>query len=242
MSNSYFNFKQFTVHQDKCAMKVTTDSCLFGAWVANEAKSKNATFKNILDVGTGTGLLALMIAQANTESSIDGIEIDKEACGQAEENIKASPWKTGIDIHCGDVKEFLFNKKYDLILSNPPFYENELNSDNNKRNIAHHSENLSLDDILRIIKNNLADNGIFFLLLPYKRKVEIELLLEKNGLFISKKVLVRQTVHHDYFRIMLAGNTNADTQTEENEISIKSGERQYTADFAGLLKDYYLHL
>jgi tRNA1Val (adenine37-N6)-methyltransferase len=228
-------------------MKVTTDACLFGSRVAKEIENKipaatGTAVKTILDIGTGTGLLSLLIAQNNAGSIIDGIEIDKDAGEQAKENIAVSSWSNRITILCGDARQFPFDKKYDVIISNPPFYENELQSENEKKNIAQHSEGLLLDDLLQIIKTNLAGTGIFFLLLPSKRKDEIELLLKKNDLFVLKKILVRQSVNHNYSRIMIAGNMNAGIQTEENEIFIKNNQQQYTPEFVQLLKDYYLHL
>src|SRR5262245_3491214 len=130
MANNYFQFKQFTIHQDRCAMKVTTDSCLFGAWVASResaARSSPGTRRRILDIGGGTGLLALMLAQ-RTNAFIDSIEIDKDAFQQAEENVKASPWSDRISLYHGDAREFSFQHKYQTIICNPPFYEKELKS------------------------------------------------------------------------------------------------------------------
>lgn len=143
-----------------------------------------------------------------------------------------------------DAKEFLFKKKYDLIISNPPFYENELKGDNSKKNMAHHNEGLLLDDLLTVIKNNLADNGVFFLLLPYKRNEEIKNLFAENNLEIQKLVLVRQSVNHSYFRIMLMGIIKAGEhkETEFDELSIWNDKQEYTTAFTNLLKDYYLNL
>ena len=243
MPNSYFQFKQFTIHQDRCAMKVTTDACLFGAWIAEEVKSQKLKVKSVLDIGTGTGLLSLMFAQKNPEIKIDSIEIDKDAAEQARINAGSSPWKEQINIVHDDVKAFSFEKEFDLIISNPPFYENEIRSATDSKNVAHHSENLSLKELLAIIKNNLSKTGSFFLLLPYKRNEEVKKLFKDHELNISKILFIRQSVKHDYFRIFIKGSLNAEEkETEFNELSIWDEQQQYTNEFVSLLKDYYLHL
>ena len=243
MANSYFQFKQFTIYQDRCAMKVTTDACLFGAWIVNEVKNQKLKVKSVLDIGTGTGLLALMVAQKNPEMKIDTLEIDKDAAEQARINTGSSPWKEQINIVLSDVKGFSFEKEFDLIISNPPFYENELRSATDSKNVAHHSENLTLKELLVIIKNNLGKTGSFFLLLPYKRNEEIKKLFKDHELNISKILFVRQSVKHDYFRIFIKGSLNTeDKETEFNELSIWDDKQQYTNEFVNLLKDYYLHL
>lgn len=225
-------------------MKVTTDACLFGAWIAEEVKSQNLKVKSGLDIGTGTGLLPLMVTQKNPELKIDAIEIDRDAAEQAKINVGSSPWKEQINIIQDDVKAFSFEKEFDLIISNPPFYENELRSANDSKNVAHHSENLTFKELLVIIKGNLSKRGSFFLLLPYKRNEEIKKLLKDNELNISKILFVRQSVKHDYFRIMLKGKLREqeNIETEFNEISIGDDNQQYTNEFKQLLKDYYLHL
>ena len=160
MANNYFQFKQFIIHQDRCAMKVTTDSCLFGAWVAAAVRSQDpiaigSGVRSLLDIGAGTGLLSLMIAQKNN-ISIDAIEIDKDAFLQASENIAASPWSERIKISHADIKYFNpLPAKYDIIVSNPPFYENEWQSESLQRNTAHHSSELLLTDLLDIISASL---------------------------------------------------------------------------------------
>lgn len=241
MANSWFQFKQFTIHQDRCAMKVTTDACLFGAWVARELAASSHSVGNwqsalhILDIGTGTGLLSLMIAQ-QCSAAIDAIEIDTAAAEQAKANMDASPWKERLFVIKADVKNGL-TKNYDIVISNPPFYENELRSDNSQKNTAHHSTDLTLDDLICIL------HGQFYLLLPYKRDQEIEKAFAKSNFAITHKVLVRQSTEHDFFRIMLtgkAGKTNDPVLT--TEIAIKDKEDNYTPQFIELLKDYYLHL
>lgn len=243
MANSYFQFKQFTIHQDRCAMKVTTDGCLFGAWVAEAINNSELIINHCLDIGTGTGLLSLMIVQKNNVV-IDSIEIDKDAADQATENSAASLFSTRIRVRHTDANDFEFNEKYDVIVSNPPFYEKELKGNNGQKNLAHHNEGLRLNDLLNIIKNNLNPEGFFYLLLPFKRNNEIKKLLKENEFDIERLTFVRQSVNHDFFRIMLAGKFNTDKQNETiiDEISIKDAEGRYTPAFISLLKDYYLHL
>lgn len=227
-------------------MKVTTDACLFGAWVAEEIKNEKLIINNCLDIGTGTGLLSLMLAQKTNDSvEIDAVEIDEAATKQARENADASPWAKRIFVMPGDAKNMVdtFSKNFDVIVSNPPFYEKEIRSENVTKNIAHHSDQLTLKELFDLIRNYLERNGNFFLLLPYKRNEEIRKLLRDHELHVSKMIFVRQSVKHDYFRIFIKGTLNAGEQeTELDEISIWDHKQQYTAEFVSLLKDYYLHL
>jgi len=244
LSNTYFQFKQFTIQQDKCAMKVTTDACLFGAWVAQEVKNEKLKVESVLDIGTGTGLLALMLAQKTT-AEIDCVEIDTGAAKQAQENADSSAWGKRIFVMPGDAKKMIetFCKDFDVIISNPPFYENEIRSASDTRNLAHHSAELTLKELLELIKNYMEPTGNFFLLLPYKRNEEIKKLLKNHQLHVSKMIFVRQSVKHDYFRIFIKGSINGDEkETEFDELSIWDDQQQYTTDFINLLKDYYLHL
>ena len=228
-------------------MKVTTNACLFGAWAGEKVGSRESIVGGqksevgkILDIGAGTGLLSLMLAQ-KTKALIDSIEIDRDAFEQAKENISASPWKEKIHIYHGDVVEFSFSSKYDVIISNPPFYENELKSRDEKKNIAQH-DGLSLQLLLSIIRKNLSEEGLFFLLLPYKRNEEAERLINSNDLSIVQKILVSQSVKHDHFRIMIEGSRRKNKKMIVDEISIRNDQQQYTGKFIDLLKDYYLHL
>ena len=228
-------------------MKVTTDACLFAAWLAEEINNEKLIINNCLDIGTGTGLLSLMLAQKTNDSvEIDSVELDKEAAKQARENGDASPWKERIFVMPGDARQVVdtFCKNFDVIISNPPFYENELRSSNERKNLAHHSERLRLEELLSLIKAYLNADGTFFLLLPYKRNDEIKTLFKDHSLHISKIIFVRQSTKHDYFRIMLKGKLShrPGEETEIGEISIWDEKQQYTDEFVKLLKDYYLHL
>ena len=237
MGNSYFKFKQFTIEQDACAMKVCTDACLFGAWVANNIKALH--FKSLLDIGAGTGLLSLMVAQQHNVP-IDAVEIDAAAAKQASENFEASPWADRLHVLNADIRKLDSSKKYGFIYSNPPFFDNDLKSTKQQRNTALHSANLSAKDLIVSIKRLLTDDGYFALLLPPHRVNEHEQLANEAGLFIIKKVSVKQTEKHSTFRVMLLfGPTQQ--QVEESEIIIKEGG-SYSTQFIELLKDYYLYL
>ena len=224
-------------------MKVTTDACLFGAWVANEDNSEKIIVKSVLDIGAGTGVLSLMYAQKNPSSHIDTIDIDEDASQQAKENVVASPFGKRINVIHGDVKTFALPGRYDRIISNPPFYEKEVSSDNEKKNMAHHHSGLLFEELLNIIKTGLSPSGTFYLLLPFKRNEEIKKIILKQDLWVSKIVFVRQSTRHNYFRMMMAGKFEKENyETVIEEISILDDQQQYTNEFTNLLKDYYLHL
>jgi len=220
-------------------MKVTTDGCLFGAWMAEEIKNLKFKIQNTLDIGCGTGLLSLMLAQKN-DLAIDAVEINNDAAAQATENIAASPWQSRITVIHSDVLQWETNKKYDCIVSNPPFYETELKSGKAPRNVAHHDDGLKLSEILLFIKKNLAEAGVFYLLLPAKRRSEFEGLLNLHGLHLHKTVAVKQTTSHTPFRLMIkASNTKGGITSQE--ITVKNSN-EYTPEFISLVKDYYLYL
>jgi tRNA1Val (adenine37-N6)-methyltransferase len=183
MPNPFFHFKHFTVYHDRSGMKVTTDGCLFGAWCAREMQEEKPALKHILDIGTGTGLLSLMIAQKN-KVEIDAVEIDASSSQQAAENIAASPWKNNIRVYHYDILDFSFDTVYDAIASNPPFYERELESENVQKNLAHHGHGLKMKPLLHFIKKQLKEDGHFYLLLPYKRLKDLERIINASGLFM----------------------------------------------------------
>lgn len=238
MSNPYFRFKQFTIYQGGSAMKVTTDSCLFGAWVADVLQQENAP-GHLLDIGAGTGLLSLMVAQKNN-GFMDAVEIDSGAALQAQENINDSPWKDRIRLIHTSIQNFSAGKKYDHIFCNPPFYEKELKPDDHGRHVAHHSKELMLTEVMKAIEEHLAATGSFFLLLPAFRAEEAERLLQKHPFHLYKKILVRQTENHAPFRVLLRGGSPPGTMQEAEMCIMVNG--QYSKAFTHLLKDYYLAL
>jgi tRNA1Val (adenine37-N6)-methyltransferase len=238
--NNYFQFKDFIVQQEKCSMKVCTDSCLFGAWVAHKIKKDNSNAKSILDIGTGTGLLALMLAQ-KTIGSIDSVDIDKNAVAQASENFNSSAWKDRMKVFHADINEWQPPAKYDLIISNPPFYENDLIPANTGKAIAKHSSTLQLKDLLSKAKSLLDEEGRIALLLPSHRSEWLENKALAYSFFVREKIEVRQTPLHNYFRTMLLLQCEK-TETLKSELTIKNNNNQYTSEFRELLKDYYLNL
>lgn len=241
MANPFFSFKQFTVHHHRSAMKVTTDACLFGAWAAAQMQKEKKRFLHLLDIGAGTGLLSLMAAQKNN-SEIDAVEIDSSAAQQARDNFAQSPWPQRLHLLEGDITQMALLKTYDSIICNPPFYEKELTSPSATRNIAHHSYHLKLEQLFEIIYKSLNENGIFFLLLPYKRKAEAEQLLQQQQLHVHTLVEVHPSVAHQPFRLLLKGSKKEPSQKEKERFYIKDEAGQYTPPFVQLLKDYYLYL
>jgi tRNA1Val (adenine37-N6)-methyltransferase len=236
IKETMFQFKQFTIHQDQCAMKVTTDGCLFGAMVANEYKGA----KEVLDIGTGTGLLSLMLAQTSN-AIITAIEIDEATCQQAQENFNASPWATRLTAIRTDAKTFAPATQYDLIISNPPFFQNDLISPDEKKNAAKHDSTLTLHELIHITDNLLTADGYFAVLLPYHRVDEFINMAKDAGLYLHKKIIAKQTAAHHFFRGILFFSKK-ENAVEGVEIVIKQESGNYSNDFIGFLKDYYLYL
>ena len=224
-------------------MKVCTDACLFGAFVAKTISIDIPQFagSNCLDIGAGTGLLSLMYAQKNFNAVIDAVEIEENAYRQAKENFAQSKWKHRLNTFHSDAKNFASEKKYDLIISNPPFYENELLSTEINKNIAKHDRGLLLQDLLSISKTLLCEKGCFAVLLSYHRIEYFEKLAAKNGFFLQEKVLIRQSPSHNFFRGILIFSYQPSI-TNITELIIKKEDGNYTVMFAELLKDYYLKL
>ncbi len=239
MANPYFQFKKFIVYHDRCAMKVTTDACLFGAWCAEKIKEIKEA-QTALDIGTGSGLLSLLIAQKN-DLVIDALEIDAEAAQQAKKNITSSPWENRINVINCNATEFFFPKEYDIIFSNPPFYENEIESSTGAKNTAHHGHGLKMEVLVAITKKHLKFSGYFFFLLPHKRFNEIDRLINKHELFINEKWIVSPSLSHLPFRVMIRG-CHRPSEIMVKSMAIKNDSNVYSNEFISLLTDYYLHL
>lgn len=238
MSNNYFQFKQFKVNQGKSSMKVCTDSCLFGAYVADKIESQFIQPKRILDIGSGTGLLSLMVAQ-KTDAIIDTVEMDENSYHQTKENLDESRWHRRLQPFHTDIKSLTVPYKYDLIISNPPFFENDLKSSHKNKNVAKHHDSLTFQELVESIKNNLESNGTFLVLLPFHRTGYFKKIAAVNNFYLKEEMLIKQTPKHDYFRGILFFATKPQSVISK-ELIIKDEAGKYTSDFNFFLKDYYL--
>ncbi|MCB0489791.1 MAG: methyltransferase [Cyclobacteriaceae bacterium] len=229
-----FYFKQFQIEHDRCAMKVGTDGVLLGAWANVENR------KCILDVGTGSGLIALMVAQrSNAQPNIEAIEIDHESFVQACENIEASLWKDRIKIFHSALQTFQPEQAYDLIVCNPPYFVNSLKPENNSRATSRHSDHLPFFELIQFAKNHLTDNGSLQLVLPVVEGSNLIQLAAKESLFCNRKTDVTTRPGKPVERVLLEFTrhsipTTKATLTLENE----NGER--TKEFQQLVEDFYL--
>ena len=221
-------------------MKVCTDSCLFGAWVVNKIKSSGLQANHILDIGTGTGLLSLMLAQ-ETKARIDAVEIDPAASLQARENFLHSPWKDRLRLFNQPVQEYKPVQAYDLVISNPPFFENDLQSEDERKNNAKHSNSLSLEELAKLMKQAIHTGGYCAILLPFYREAYFEQMSMELGLFVAKRLRVQQTVAHPFFRSCLLLSVEKAPLIDTEEIFIHDADRKYGPAFTELLKDYYLY-
>jgi tRNA1Val (adenine37-N6)-methyltransferase len=236
MSNSYFAFKKFTIYHDKCAMKVGTDGVMLGAWVNVEHS------ENILDVGTGSGLIAVMIAQ-RSNAFIDAVEIDENACLQAEENVKACPWNNRITIHHSTFRHFVeyTSTRYDLIVSNPPYFRNSLKPLLKSRSVARHDEQLSYESLLHYTLKLLSPGGHLCLIIPANSIMQIKDLAYFNCLYPSRLLMIRPNPDKEYSRCLIEFTKNKINKCAESEIIIKEKDsNEYTDDFRSLTIEYYL--
>ena len=240
MSKDLFRFKQFSVSQTGTTLKVCTDSCLFGAWVATSF----STATNALDIGTGTGLLALMVAQKHSNTSILALEIDKKSAELANLNFESSLWTLYLKVENNSLQNFSESKIancFDVIFCNPPFFENQLISSNQTNNLAKHSSQLTRQELANAILKLLSDTGSAFILLPELEANHFVTIASKVGLFLTELKTVRNKQNGVVFRQMMRFEKNQ-KQLSHSEIIIYESEKVYTQDFIKLLKPYYLYL
>ncbi len=236
MSNSYFQFKQFTIHQDKCAMKVSTDACIQGAWTPILSG-----VKKVLDIGAGTGLLSLMLAQRSEAVHIDAVELDEDATTQAKENIAASPWKERIRVIQGDIRTTAL-PQYDMIICNPPFFQNSLLGDSEERNKARHTLSLGYEDLFYIIAKVLTEDGYASILLPVAEHAVWEAIVKKNDWNIIHKLVVQPKATALPNRIISICSKTGEHATKEEILTIYEADHSYTQAFQNLLQIFYLKL
>jgi tRNA1Val (adenine37-N6)-methyltransferase len=223
-------------------MKVCTDACLFGAWAAADAQIQAA--KNILDIGSGTGLLSLMLAQESA-AHIIAIEIVASAFQQTKTNFELSPWKERLDVIHNSIQDYASNNKetlFDCIITNPPFYEQDLNSPDNAKNLAAHSTALPWDDLVKSVASLLQENGAWYVLVPTLRAYTMQKIASNYGLELAEECLMYNDAKHLPIRAMLKFMKQKEVAIQRNKIIIKNTDQSYTTEFTRLLKEYYLHL
>lgn len=236
MANHYFQFKQFKVEQHGAAMKVGTDGVLLGAWVPLDGA------RRILDIGTGTGLLALMMAQRNESAFIDAIEIDKDASVQAEANARLSPWSTRITVVNCALQEYAraSGEAYDLIVCNPPFFSNSLKSPHLGRSLARHNVSLTLDELVACALPLLTHDGKMAVVLPTEQYIVFEKTMRGNG-FSPKQILEIMPVAGKEVKRILSVFDRSDGDCLRSTLVVEIGGRhQYSENYKDLTKDFYL--
>lgn len=243
-----FQFKQFSVTQDRCAMKIGTDSVLLGAWCPID----NNPF-SVLDIGAGTGILSLMLAQrSNAEhpclqgeltKQIDAIEIDENAYEQCVENFEASPWSDRLFCFHAGLDEFVDEPEdeYDIIISNPPFYSEDYKTDNEQRDLARFQEAMPFEELVEAADLLLSENGIFAVILPFTEEEKFIAIAKKLDLFPFKITRVKGTPTSEIKRSLLAFSRTSKSITMD-ELIIETARHQYTEEYIELTKAFYLKM
>ncbi len=235
MPKQFFRFKQFSIAQDRCSMKVGTDAVLLGAWV----DVRNA--KHILDIGTGTGVIALMLAQRST-AFITGIDIVEEAVEQAKENIASSLWHDRIEILRADARDFGQEEKqsFDLIVANPPYHTEQVKSPDAVRDMARHVDSLSFSQLLATVERLLSADGTFSVVLPVSAASEFIGIALQQRLYLSKRLSVHGRVGKPAKRVLLSFTRRNDSNCENEELYIETSPGVRTSEYDELTKPYYL--
>ncbi|TAF11976.1 MAG: methyltransferase [Flavobacterium sp.] len=233
-----FKFKQFSVNQDRCAMKIGTDGVLLGAWTP----LINNPY-NILDIGAGTGILSLMLAQRSNAEQIDSIEIDEDAYEQCVENFEASRWGDKLFCFHAGLDEFVDEPEdeYDLIISNPPFYTDDYKTDNTSRDLARFEDALPFEELIEAAALLLSDNGIFSVIIPYKEEEQFVSMCKELDLFPLKITRVKGTPTSEIKRSLLAF-CRMEQAPLIDELIIEISRHNYTPEYIELTKDFYLKM
>lgn len=237
-SNNYFAFKRFIVYHDKCGMKVGTDGVLLGAW-ANGGK-------RILDIGCGSGLITLMMAQRFPESEIIAIDIDEDAFQQTIENVARSEFAERISIFQTSIQRFATqseaenNKKYDSIVCNPPFFVNSLKSPDSKRSAARHAETLPFAELFAAVEKTMTDEGEFSVIIPTDYLGVFKAEASLHGLFLSRKYSLKTTAKKAAKRQLLSFSKQPPRKFDESEQTLLDNEGKKSEWYKGLTRDFYL--
>ena len=233
--NNYFQFKQFRIEQQRSAMKVGIDGILLGAW----ADVHNCS--TILDIGTGTGLMALMLAQ-RSQAQITAIEIEKNAAEEAAENVAASLWKSRVEVANISLQNFAVEttSQFDLIISNPPFFRNSLKAGTESRSLARHTDSLPNEMLLKITSNLLSEEGRCAFIFPKAALEEIANLAKLNRLYLKRILMVAPNENKTANRVLVEMNKK-ECSTETDRLLIYNNDGSWNETFKMLTRDYYLN-
>ena len=232
MSTSSFTFQQFSVRQDRCAMKVGTDGVLLGAWAEGG--------KRILDVGTGTGLIALMMAQRFPDASVVGIDIDALACQQAQENVADSPFAGRVGVSCVSLQDYSGPDTFDCIVANPPFFENSLRNPDERKAAARHTDMLPFDDLFNGVERLLSDDGVFSVIIPSDFLERFISNAYISGFYITRQYDIKTTIRKPVKRCLLAFRKLRPELLDRREVYLQDVDGNRSAWYSELMRDFYL--
>ena len=234
-----FKFKQFAVNQDRCAMKIGTDAVLLGAWCPIDNNPKA-----ILDIGAGTGILALMLAQRTNADQIDALEIDEEAYEQCVENFEGSPWADKLFCYHAGLDEFVDDPEdeYDLIISNPPFYSEDFKTSDEQRDLARFQDAMPFEDLIEAADLLLSENGTFAVVIPYKEEDRFIELCAEYELYPVKATRVKGSHKTPIVRSLLAFKRFELSVLTADELVVEINRHEYTDDYINLTQDFYLKM
>ncbi|WP_271393830.1 tRNA1(Val) (adenine(37)-N6)-methyltransferase [Aequorivita sinensis] len=236
--NKPFQFKQFTIEQDRCAMQIGTDGVLLGAWVSIE----NNPF-SILDIGAGTGVIALQLAQRSDAEMIDALEVDDNAYEQCVDNFENSPWGDRLFCYHASLGEFIeeIEDKYDLIVSNPPFYSEDYKTSDESRDLARFNDSLPFDDLIFSASQLLSEEGIFAVVIPRKEEEGFLKMAEQENLFAKRICRVKGNETSQEKRSLIAFSFEKSTPKIEN-LTIETSRHKYTEEYISLVNEFYLKM
>ena len=229
-----FHFKHFSLFHHRSTMKVGTDAVLLGRWV--EVKPDDC----VLDIGTGCGIMPLMLAQKGVRK-IDAVELDESSVKEAEINFSASQWREKLCVYNADIRYFTSSERYDLIISNPPFFINSYKSETNRKNMARHTDDsLSFAELCASASRLLDDDGRFAVVLPLTESVEFLKEAEKNGLYQSKRMEIIPVEGKQPNRVNLELKKTFSERIDIERFVIRGTDDRFTVQYNDFLKDFYL--